>query len=127
MADSNTATNRGGKPFVKGDPRINRKGRPKSFDALRELASAISHEVAKDKAGETLVYSGHTLTIAELILRKWASSGDFRQQQAFIEIAYGKVPDKVEFDGDSGPLTLRVVYENKRTDNQAPDTAPETS
>lgn len=26
------------KPFQKGDKRINRKGRPKSFDALRALA-----------------------------------------------------------------------------------------
>lgn len=31
-----------GKGFVKGDPRINRKGRPKSFDALRARAIEIS-------------------------------------------------------------------------------------
>ena len=37
----------GGK-FVKGDPRINRNGRPKSFDALRALAQEIAHEVEND-------------------------------------------------------------------------------
>jgi len=41
-----------GKGFVKGDPRINRKGRPRSFDAFRELAQAISHEEAKSGGGK---------------------------------------------------------------------------
>jgi hypothetical protein len=31
------------KPFAKGDKRINRKGRPKTFDALRQLAQTIAH------------------------------------------------------------------------------------
>ncbi len=34
--------------FTKGDPRINRNGRPKSFDALRALAQEIAHEVEND-------------------------------------------------------------------------------
>ena len=33
-------------PFIKGDPRINRDGRPKNFDALRELAREIGYEPA---------------------------------------------------------------------------------
>ena len=48
MADGNSGTvPKQLKPFVKGDPRINRKGRPKSFDALRSLAQEIAHEAAK--------------------------------------------------------------------------------
>jgi hypothetical protein len=108
---SNTATNTAtGKPFTKGDPRINRKGRPVNFDALRALSVQIAHEVAtgKDKAtGESVpvVIDGHKCTVAEMILRQWAKSGDWQRQKGFIEIAFGKVPDKVELTGaEGGPI-----------------------
>ena len=98
------------KPFVKGDPRINRKGRPKSFDALRELAQSIAHERITD-------VNGHGATVAEMILRKWASSNNPQLQRAFIEVAYGKVPDKVELTGaDNQPLVIRVVYDEEIND-----------
>ena len=72
------------KPFVKGDPRINRKGRPKSFDALRTLAQDIAHEKAK-AGGNTVVIDGHSVTVAEAILRQWAQSKNPALQQKFIE------------------------------------------
>jgi len=81
------------KPFKKGDPRINRKGRPKNFDALRELAQSIAHETAK-KDGEPLVIDGHIATVAEMVLRTWATSKNPQLQRAFVEYAFGKVPDK---------------------------------
>lgn len=84
-----------GKGFIKNDPRINRKGRPKTFDALRALAQQIAHEVAQ-KEGQPLVISGHTVTVAEAILRTWAKSGSALLQRAFIEIAFGKVPDALD-------------------------------
>ena len=110
MTGSNTASNRGsGKPFVKGDPRINRRGRPKNFDAFRELAQAISHEVAL-KQGEPLVINGHTVTVAEAILRQWAQSKDPRLQMAFIEMAYGKPPQRTEITGaDGGKVQIEYV------------------
>lgn len=77
---------------------INRKGRPASFDGLRELALQIAHEVAT-RDGKPLVYDGHRVTATELILRQWAASKDPRLQQAFIQIAYGKVPDEVKISG----------------------------
>lgn len=81
-----------GKSFTKGDPRINRKGRPRTFDALRTLAQDIAHEEAKDANGQTITVNGKGVTIAEAILRKWATSKDPRLQINFMEVAFGKTP-----------------------------------
>jgi hypothetical protein len=75
--------------FTKGDPRINRKGRPKSFDQLRSLAQKLSHEP---------IIPGEGMTAIEAILRKLARENPER----FIEIAYGKVPQPVELTGKDG-------------------------
>jgi len=91
---SNTGDNRKPGTFRKGDPRINRKGRPRNFDALRELAQSIAHETAKKPDGEPLVIDGHIATVAEMVLRTWATSKNAQLQQAFIQYAFGKVPDK---------------------------------
>ena len=74
------------KPFKTGDPRINRKGRPKSFDALRELAQKISHETLDTKDGKR--------TVAEIILRQMAT--DPKQRIQFLEYAFGKVPTNLD-------------------------------
>ena len=88
--------------FKKGDPRINRKGRPKSFDALRELAQQIGHEA--------VAVGDKKLTVTEAILRQWAQSKNPQLQRAFIEIAFGKVPDRTELTGADGkPLKIKVT------------------
>ena len=96
------------KPFKKGDPRINRNGRPKSFDALRALAQEIAHEKAK-AGGNTVVIDGHSVTVAEAILRQWAQSKNPTLQRQFIEVAFGKVPQPVEHSGkDGGPINHTI-------------------
>ncbi len=117
---SNTANNSGGatgKPFVKGDPRINRKGRPKTFDAWRALSLSIAHEVAQTKDKETgdvipVVIDEHLATNAEVVLRNWWRSHNPKLQMYAAEVAFGKVPQPVEHSGkDGGPLQIvtRVV------------------
>ena len=96
MANRNPPTN----GFDKRKAAINRKGRPKTFDALRTLAQQIAHEAAQS-SGQPLVINGHTVTVAEAILRQWATSKNPQLQRAFIEVAFGKVPDKIEVSGDS--------------------------
>ena len=90
-----------GRPFVKGDKRINRKGRPKSFDQLRALAQQIAHEPISE---------GNTITVAEAILRTMAKENPAR----FVEIAYGKVPDEVQQSGEV-KHTITVEYVNAAT------------
>ncbi len=98
--------------FQKGDARINRKGRPKNFDAFRELAQQIAHEELTGADGSPVLIDGHKVTVTEAILRKWARSNDPRLQQAFVEVAYGKVPIVNEIGGkDGGPITIKVTYD----------------
>lgn len=95
------------KPFVKGDSRINRGGRPKSFDAARALVLQLGNEVLEGK-------DGAKFTRFQLIIRDWLASGNFQKQKAALELAFGKVPDKVELGGKDGErLKVLVEYVNR--------------
>ena len=103
-------------PFKKGDPKINRKGRPRHFDALRSLAQQIAHEVATKKDSEgndvPLVIDDHVVTNIEAVMRSWMKSKSPALQQKFVEYAYGKVPDVREHTGkDGGLIQTKVVIE----------------
>lgn len=100
-------TGKGG--FQERKYHINRNGRPKNFDKFRALAQQIAHEVPKDKNGDDLAINDHLVTVTEMILRQWASSKNPQLQKAFIEYAYGKVPDKHELTGENGG-ELRVKF-----------------
>lgn len=98
--DSGASNTGGSRPnkgqFKKGDPRINRKGRPKTFDALRRLAQQIACEIVESEDGST------AMSRIQTVLHDWVTSGDKDKQRAFIEYAYGKVPNPVEMSGKDG-------------------------
>jgi hypothetical protein len=74
---------------------------------VRELAQEIARETVRDKTGEPATLNGKQLTTIELILRSWSQSQDPRKQLAFIEYAYGKVPQQTEISGkDGGPVVM---------------------
>lgn len=118
MANSNPAPEH---RFVKGDPRINRDGRPKDAASLSALARRIGHEKATTKDGKPIIGpDGKPMTVLEVIMRQWAQ--DPKRQEKFIDRAFGKVPDRIA-DADGKDFVLRVEYVNKRTDNNPTDAA----
>lgn len=98
---------RGGK-FIKGDPRINRKGRPKTFDQVRALFQSVAYEtvqIEQDGQLRDMVIDNHIVTRVEAIAREWAASGDPKLQIAFMVWSFGKPPDEVKVKAE-GRLTI---------------------
>jgi hypothetical protein len=92
-----------GKGFVKGDPRINRSGRPRSFDELRRTAQRIAAEPVIDAAG-------NSLTRIEQLLRQWARSKQPALQLASVAYCYGKPAEKIETTGFENKPVLILHY-----------------
>lgn len=122
MSGNDKKKNRPG-TFKKGDPRINRNGRPRAFDAIRTIARKIADEQAMSN-GQPIVLNGEAITVAEAILRKWSTSQNWQLQRAFIETAFGKVPDVKQFTGDDGDdiqIILTWAKYDDEDDNEVED------
>src|SRR6266581_3014546 len=107
MEKQRNGQQRGLKNFVKGDARINRSGRPKGFDAFRRAAQAIACEMVTDS-------EGNKMRCVEAMLRSWAKSEEPVLQKAFIEYAFGKVPDKLDCETLENKTTLVLHYGHER-------------
>jgi len=98
-----------GVPFAKGDdPRRNLKGRPRTFDQARALALEVLHK-------ELQLKDGSKVSVAEAILTGWAKTK--QQQKDLIELAFGKVPDKIETTGLENKTTLILHYDHERPEH----------
>jgi|SRR5215475_3302493 len=80
-----------GRPFKKNDKRINRSGRPKTFDELRRTADMIASELVPGP-------DGNIISRGELLLRSWIKSKNPILQRSFIEYWVGKPPDHIELN-----------------------------
>ncbi len=89
-----TGDNRKPGTFQKGDVRINRKGRPRTFQKLRDLAQSLGREIAVKPDKTPVIVEGHIATQTEMILRNMMKTNPER----FLEIGYGKVPQPMEIN-----------------------------
>ena len=109
-SSSNTAGNSKkkvpGKPFTKADPRINRLGRPKSFDEARKAAVAMfDQKVVVEMTSGPLAGKKVAMSRFEMLMMDWITSRNFQKQAKAIEVAYGKGADNVLMNIDLNTLT----------------------
>jgi hypothetical protein len=108
------------KPFIKGDPRINRKGRPLLSFVIKNIRKmdkcemtetfAVLMRKTKDDL-EKIIENPQSLTrdvgIAKA-LDMWISTGDYSYVQAYSDFIFGKPVIKV----DSTNFNLNANLEN---------------
>ncbi len=114
-----------GKPFKKGDPRINRDGRPKGSKNFKTLFEEAVKELAEeyeeaDDAQKDIIHKG---------LQK-AAEGDYRFFSYLIDRLHGKPTQKIEqeFTDNTERKAITDIYKDLygQEDNQE-DTPGEES
>ena len=99
-------------PFTKGDPRINRNGRPRVLPELKEVLNEILSEEITNQKGEKA-------TRLEAILRTLnakAQKGDIRAIQEVLDRAFGKAKSSAEMEENNSPVNKIIVEYVKAKD-----------
>lgn len=128
MTDEPAKTGENRKPgtFVKGDPRINRKGRPvRSFDALRKEWQEIFAEVMYDDKGQPIIdeVTGKKLTRLKARMRLATSSRNHHEFRTALEYAFGKPRESIDLtSGGEKITTIKVIWDDG-SDGTPPETA----
>jgi len=96
--------------FKKGDAKINRLGRPKSFKTLRKMMQAIAAEVATGSGDQPIIIKGEIQTNATMMARQIMKD----KPVEYLHFAYGKPKDEVEHSGEiTAAVTLVEVVRPK--------------
>lgn len=72
------------KPFVKGDPRINRKGKKPTVDLMQAIRDALSQPNALERIAEAL--------------RQRAAKGDIKAIELLLDRLHGKVSQGIAIE-----------------------------
>jgi hypothetical protein len=98
------ANNENLKPFKKGDPKINRKGRPPKLPKLDELMAEVLGK--EDDKG---------MTAAQKILKALytkALAGDVKAAEILLDRGFGKVRQSHSLTGEDGnPVEVKHLFE----------------
>lgn len=102
--------------FRKGDKRINRNGRPRSFDKLQALTVEMFNRPALDNNGNPVLIEDRPASVIEVVMWRMIHSKNMKEVQYAIEIAFGKVPDELKLQ-----LTKVILDWGDHVDNDAGD------
>jgi len=103
---------RGGKPFVPGDPRINRKGRPvRNFNAARALFQDVFSEYMRDEQGYIMIdeETGFPLTVLKFRMRQAALSESPAEFLTALTYSFGKPKDEVDLTVKNSMKIIRKI------------------
>jgi len=97
-----------GKPFIKGDKRINRKGRPRKIPDLdRLLREVLSEKLRDEKLGENPAMKWILLSLRNSAIKK----GDVRAAELLMDRAYGKLKQTTGLEIDIKKLSDEQLIE----------------
>lgn len=94
------------RPFVKNDPRTNRKGRPPRAETARKIFRELGDEVTEYKGVKMPKYKAVMLSIIE-----GAIGGDPQDKRLYMEYLYGKPKQTVEAKVSVSELTDDDLFE----------------